>query len=80
MRTLAKTDPRAGAGAVQSLRVVLHEYAPGNPFHLQDYPEPKFDDVSRSRVLHIFRDRDEEEADVEAPFDFSWEPSPMAVV
>lgn len=64
---------------IPKIRVVIHEYAPGKPFHLEDYPEPKFDDVSRSRVLHIFKDRGEEEAEIEAPFDFSWEPSPLAV-
>ena len=71
----ADTAARLGATALKA----LHEYAPGNPFHLEDYPEPKFDDVSRSRVLHIFKDRGEEEAEIESPYDFSWEPSPLTV-
>lgn len=64
---------------IPKIRVVIHDYAPGNPFHLEDYPEPKFDDVSRSRVLHIFKDRGESEELQENPFDFSWEPTPLTV-
>lgn len=62
-----------------NIRVVIHDYAPGNPFHLEEYPEPKFDDVSRSRVLHIFKDRGDSEELMDAPFDFSWEPMPLTV-
>lgn len=61
------------------VRVMIHEYAPGNPFRSAGYPEPKFDDVSRFRVLHVFRDRGGDEERVEPPFDFSWEPSPLSV-
>jgi hypothetical protein len=61
------------------IRVVIHDYSPGNPFQMDDYPEPKFDDVSRSRVLHIFKDRGDSEETQDVPFDFSWEPSPMAI-
>jgi hypothetical protein len=64
---------------IPKIRVVIHDYAPGNPFHLDDYPEPRFDDVSRSRVLHIFKDRGESEALDESPYDFSWEPTPLTV-
>lgn len=59
------------------IKVVIHEYAPGNPFHRENYPEPKFDEVSRSRVLHIFKDRGESEEWADPPFDFSWEPMPL---
>jgi hypothetical protein len=55
---------------------MVHEYAPGKPFKATGYREPKFDDLSRARVLHIFRDHGGHEADVEEPWDFSWEPSP----
>jgi hypothetical protein len=64
---------------IPKIRVVIHDYAPGNEFKLSNYPEPKFDDVSRFRVLHVFRDRGESEELTESPFDFSWEPSPMMV-
>jgi hypothetical protein len=64
---------------VPRVRVMIHEYAPGNPFRAAEgYPEPKFDEVSRFRVLHVFKDRGEHEEPVEPPFDFSWEPAPLA--
>ncbi|CAN5348281.1 hypothetical protein BH11PLA2_BH11PLA2_41340 [soil metagenome] len=61
------------------IRVVIHDYEPGNPFELENYPEPKFDDMTRSRILHVFKDRGENEELSDSPFDFSWEPAPMAM-
>lgn len=58
------------------VKVMIHEYEPGNPFRSDVYPEPKFDDLSRVRVLHVFRDRGGHEERVEPPFDFSWTPAP----
>jgi hypothetical protein len=58
------------------VKVMIHEYEPGNPFRSDMYPEPKFDDLSRVRVLHIFRDRGGHEERVEPPYDFSWTPAP----
>jgi hypothetical protein len=58
------------------VKVMIHEYEPGNPFRSEFYPEPKFDDVSRVRVLHIFRDRGGHEELIEPPFDYSWTPAP----
>jgi hypothetical protein len=58
------------------VKVMIHEYEPGNPFRSDLYPEPKFDDLSRVRVLHIFRDRGGVEEYVDPPFDFSWSPAP----
>lgn len=58
------------------VKVMIHEYEPGNPFRSDVYPEPKFDELSRVRVLHIFRDRGGHEEHVEPPFDFSWTPAP----
>jgi hypothetical protein len=62
------------------VRVMIHEYEPGNPFRSAAYPEPKFDDLSRVRVLHVFRDRGGEEERVEPPFDFSWTPAPAGLM
>lgn len=62
------------------VRVMIHEYEPGNPFKSDLYPEPKMDDISRVRVLHIFRDRGGEEEEVEPPFDFEWSPAPFALI
>ncbi len=64
---------------IPKIKVMFHEYAPGNEFRSDTYPEPKFDDVSRFRVMHVFRDREESEETTDIPFDFSWEPSPLAI-
>ena len=61
---------------VPKVKVMIHEYEPGNPFRSDLYPEPKFDDLSRVRVLHIFRDRGGHEERVDPPADFSWTPAP----
>lgn len=61
---------------IPKVRVMVHDYAPGKPFRAAEYREPKFDDLSRARVLHVFRDSGGQEAPSETPFDFSWEPSP----
>ncbi len=58
------------------VKVMIHEYEPGNPFRSDLYPEPKFDDLSRVRVLHVFRDRGGHEERVDPPFDFSYTPAP----
>jgi hypothetical protein len=64
---------------IPKVRVMFHDYAPGNEFRSETYPEPKFDDVSRFRVMHVFRDREESEETSDVPFDFSWEPAPLAI-
>ncbi len=61
---------------IPKVKVMIHEYEPGNPFRSDLYPEPKFDDLSRVRVLHIFRDRGESEELIDQPFDFSSTPAP----
>jgi hypothetical protein len=58
------------------VKVMIHDYTPGKPFQSTTYEEPEFDEMSRARILHIFRDHGGDEAEVEDPFDFSWEPSP----
>jgi hypothetical protein len=62
------------------VRVMIHDYEPGNPFRSDVYPEPKFDDLSRVRVLHVFRDRDGDEELIEPPFDWSTSPAPVGLV
>ena len=46
------------------VRVILHDYALGEPLIKSKYPEPDYEEVGRARILHIFRDRggDEEQA------------------
>ena len=61
---------------ISRVRVMIHDYAPDQQFEGKGYPEPHFDDLSRARVLHIFRDRGDLEEVGDIPFDFSWEPAP----
>ncbi|MCZ2343974.1 MAG: hypothetical protein LC104_19580, partial [Bacteroidales bacterium] len=61
---------------IPKIRVMLHDYSPGSRFEATGYPEPQFDDLSRARVMHIFKDRGEQEELDDVPFDFSWEPAP----
>jgi hypothetical protein len=65
---------------VPKVKVMIHEYEPGNPFRSDLYPEPKFDDLSRVRVLHIFRDRGGHEELIDPPFDFSSTPAPVGAL
>jgi hypothetical protein len=65
---------------VPKVKVMIHEYEPGNPFRSELYPEPKFDDLSRVRVLHIFRDRGGHEELTEPPFDWSSTPAPVGAL
>jgi len=62
------------------IRVMIHDYEPGNPFESNSYYEPKFDDLSRVRVMHIFRDRGGHEEHIEPPADFSWTPAPVGML
>lgn len=62
------------------VKVMIHDYEPGNPFRSDLYPEPKFDDLSRVRVLHIFRDRGGHEELIEPPFDWSSTPLPVGAL
>lgn len=65
---------------IPKVKVMIHEYAPGNEFDPgSDYPEPKFMELSRARVLHVFKDRGDATELEDVPFDMSWEPEPMGV-
>lgn len=61
------------------LRVLIHEFQLDEPFQSETYPEPRFQDLGRARILHIFRDRGEHEEYFEPPFDFSRTPEPLYV-
>ncbi len=63
---------------IPKVRVMIHDYAPGKSYETEsDYPEPKFTDLTRLRILHVFKDRGESAERVEPPADFSWEPQPL---
>jgi len=48
------------------VRVLLHDFALDRPLDSARYPEPDYEDLGRARILHVFRDRGEEE---ESPVD-----------
>ena len=60
-------------------RVLIHEFQFDDPFKSELYPEPKYDFLGRARLLHVFRDRGEQEELIEPPYDFSRTPAPVAV-
>ncbi len=61
------------------VRVMFHEFDVDEPFRSGIYPEPKFAPLGRLRVLHVFRDRGEEEELVEPPFQSDETPAPYLV-
>ncbi len=65
---------------IPKVRVVVHELSPEKPLVAVKFRQPKFDDLSRGRVLHIFRDRGDHEELADLPFDTSSEPSPLLLV
>ncbi len=60
-----------------SIKVLIHDFQLDEPFRSETYPEPRFEDLGRARILHIFRDRGEHEEFIEPPFDFSFSPAPL---
>jgi hypothetical protein len=59
-------------------KVIIHDFQLDDPFKSDSYPEPKYDYLGRARILHVFRDRHEDEELVEPPFDFTQTPTPLA--
>ncbi|MBX3448901.1 MAG: hypothetical protein KF777_05030 [Planctomycetaceae bacterium] len=59
------------------IRVVLHDYdTVESPSHqLTKYPEADYDDISRARILHIFKDRGADEVEDFVPD--NWEGQPL---
>jgi hypothetical protein len=60
------------------VRVLIHEYTMEEPLRARrkGYPEPDYETVGRARILHVFRDRGEDESPVDAPRDRSGVPVP----
>jgi hypothetical protein len=66
---------------VPKVKCMVHEYGTERTFDPgRDYPEPKFLELTRARVLHVFKDRGDQPELHDIPFDHSWEPSPLALV
>jgi hypothetical protein len=59
------------------VKVLIHDFELDDPFRSETYPEPRFEDLGRARILHVFRDRGEQEEFLEPPFDFGRSPVPM---
>ena len=59
------------------IKVLIHDFQLDEPFRSETYPEPRFEDLGRARILHIFRDRGDNEEYLEPPFDFSYTPVPL---
>lgn len=63
-------------GGLPGTRVIIHELDVNRSLRhgRTNYPEPEYDDISRARILHIFRDRGDEEVLEEVPQDFEGAP------
>jgi hypothetical protein len=65
---------------IPKVRVMVHEFSPVKPLEpVSGYRQPKFDDLSRGRVLHVFRDKGDHEEVGDMPRDFDYVPSPVLV-
>ncbi len=49
------------------LRVMLHDFDFQEPLMKSKYPEPSYQHLGRVRVLHVFRDRGEDEESIDVP-------------
>lgn len=60
-------------------RAVLHELSPEQPFRRPGaaYPEPEYENIGRARILHLFRDRGEDETRADVPVDLRDLPVPV---
>ena len=57
------------------VRVLIHECGLDEPLRSTKYPEPDYEDIGRARILHVFRDRGEDEEPVESPRDADYVPT-----
>jgi hypothetical protein len=62
---------------IPKIRIMIHDLQLDMPFESNRYPEPKYEMLGRARILHIFRDRGDQEDLLEVPGDFQWSPAPM---
>jgi hypothetical protein len=59
------------------MKILIHDFQLDEPFRSDNYPEPRFEDLGRARILHVFRDRGEQEELIETPFDVNSTPLPL---
>ena len=62
------------------IRAVLHDYVIDEPLRSSRYPEPDYEDLGRARILHVFKDRGEDEEQVVRPTSFDHIAGPRAPV
>ena len=62
---------------LRGCRVIVCEVTPDEPFRSDAYPEPDYDDIGRARVLHVFRDREDDAVDTPSPRSSTGRPVPV---
>jgi hypothetical protein len=65
---------------VTGVRVLIHEYQLTDPFKSEVYPEPDYENLGRARILHVFRDRGEQEEKIDSPLDNTFAPAPAGAM
>ena len=71
-----RAEERHFAG-LPGVRVLIHDYDLGTEFPYRTYPEPDYEDLGRARILHVFKDRGDEQSPIEAPATPDFVPEPM---
>lgn len=56
--------------AIHGIRVIVHDHDMDTSFKARGYPEPDYEDLARARILHVFRDRGEDDEPSLPPFDW----------
>ena len=54
---------------IVGIRCVIHDFEIGEPWRREGYAEPDYAEVGRARILHVLRDRGEEDEPLEVPVD-----------
>lgn len=62
---------------VQGVRVIIHDFSPQRTFVSEVYPEPDYKEVGRGRILHIFKDREDDAQRVVPNLDLTNLPVPV---
>jgi hypothetical protein len=65
---------------IPGIRVMIHEYQLDEPFRSEVYPEPDYENLGRARILHVFKDRGEQDEPLETPPDYTNVPMPSAAM
>jgi len=61
---------------IPGTRVLIHEFVLNEPFRSEVYPEPDYENLGRARILHVFRDRGEQDEPLDIPRDTTDIPVP----